>query len=326
MPNPTPGSVHVDGYLTDASVAYVQSSTNFVAGRVFPNVPVVKQSDKIALYDRGDFLRDEVEKRQAGAHSARAGYRTSSTSYVADEWSLEHPVDDTLRANADDPYRPDEDAATFLAQKMLIKREVEFVTNFFTTGNLWTGSSDAADLIGGTDFIQWSNAASTPIEDIHDKQTRIESATGVLPNKLVINRVVWFDLKNHPDIVDRVKHTSAQSITTQIVAELLGLDEVLVTSAVRNTAAEGNTASGSYIAGDDALLVHTPPAPSLATPAAGYTFVWNGLLAGANNGQAIERYRDDSAVSDVFRIRAAWAQKRTAPVLGVFFNNCSTRA
>lgn len=325
MPNPTPGAVHADGFLTDASVAFVQSSTNYVAGRVFPTVSVAKQSDSIALYDRGDFLRDEVEKRQNGAQSARGGYRTSSTSYVADEWSLEHPVDDQVRANADDPYRPDQDAATFLAQKMLIKREVEFVTNFFTTGNLWTGSSDGADLIGGTDFTQWSNAASTPIEDIHDKQARIESNTGFLPNKLVVNRNVWFDLKNHPDIVDRVKHTSAQSVTTQVVAQLLGLDEVLVTSAVRNTAAEGNTASGSYIAGDDALLVYTPSSPSLMQPAAGYTLAWTGLI-GSNNGQVIETYRDDRAVSDVFRIRAAWAQKRIAPVLGAFFNNCSTRA
>lgn len=326
MPNPTPGSVHADGYLTDLSVAFVQSSTNYVASRVFPEVPVQKQSDTIAMYDRGDFLRDEVAKRQAGANSERAGYRTNSTSYVADEWSLEHAVDDQVRANADEPYDVDKAATAFLGQKMLIKREVEFVTNFFTTGNLWTGSSDGADLIGGTDFTQWSNAASTPIEDIHDKQSRIESATGFLPNKLVLNRNVWFDLKNHPDIVDRIKHTSGDAVSQQIVAQLLGLDEVLVTSAVRNTAAEGNTASASYIAGDDALLVYTPSNPSLMTPAAGLTLTWDGLLPGAQNGIGVDTYRDEQAISDIYRIRGAWAQKRVSPVLGAFFNNCSTRA
>ena len=66
MPNPTPGSVHQDTYLTDISVAYVQSSTKFVADRVFPRISVQKQSDKIATYSQADFLRDEMEKRAPG--------------------------------------------------------------------------------------------------------------------------------------------------------------------------------------------------------------------------------------------------------------------
>ncbi len=307
------------------SVAFVQSSTKYVADRVFPRVPVAKQSGIVAIYSQADFLRDEVQKRQAGDVAALAGYHPSSTAYIADEWALAHPIDDQVRANADAPYMPDRDAATFLTQKMLIKREVEFVTNFFTTGNLWTGSSDGADLIGGTDFIRWSNAASDPIEVVHRQQARVESASGNLPNKLVVNRQVWFDLKNHPDIVDRVKHTSRDAVTTDLVARLMGLDEVLVAAAVRNTAAEGLAHSGAYIAGDDALLVYAPPNPSLMTPSGGYTFTWSGLI-GSNMGQVIERWRDDPRVSDMVRIRAAWAQKRIAPSLGVFFNDCSTNA
>lgn len=325
MPNPTPGSVHSDSFLTDVSVAYLQSSTKFVADRLFPRVPVSKQSDKIATYSQADFLRDEVTRRQVGDSAVQIGYRTGSTTYVADEWAAFVAIDDQLRANADDPYQPDADAARFLTQKMLIRREVQFVTNFFTTGNLWTGSSDGADLIGGTDFTRWSNAASTPIEDIQRQQARVEAASGFLPNKLVVNRQVWHDLKNHPDVIDRVKHTSANAVTTELVGQLVGVDEVLVAAASRNTAAEGLAHSGSYIAGDDALLVYAPVSPSLMEPSGGYTFTWSGLI-GSNEGQVIERWRDDSKVSDIIRVRAAWAQKRIAPAVGVFFNDCSTNA
>ncbi len=325
MPNPTPGAVHRDGFLTDISVAFIQSSTKYVADRVFPTVPVSKQSDLVATYSQADFLRDEVVKRQAGDSAVRIGYRTGSTSYIADEWAAAHAIDDQLRANADAPYTPEQDATRFLTQKMLIKREVEFVTNFFTTGNLWTGSSDGQDLVGGTDYVRWSNAASTPIEDIHRQQSRVEAASGFLPNKLVLNRQVWFDLKNHPDIVDRIKHTSRDAVTTDLVARLCNLDEVLVAAAVQNTAAEGLANSGAYIGGDDALLVYAPPSPSLMTPSGGYTFVWTGLI-GSNNGQVIERWRDDEHVSDMVRIRAAWAQKRISSNLGVFFNDASTNA
>ncbi len=325
MPNPTPGALHVNTYLTDVSVAYLQSSTKYVADRVFPRVSVQKQSDRVATYDLGDFLRDDVRKRQSGDSAVQTGYRVGSTSYIADEWALEHPIDDQVRANADSPFMPEEDATRFLTQKMLIKREVEFVTNFFSTGNLWTGSSDAADLIGGSDFVQWSNAASTPIENIDVQKSRIESNTGFLPNKLVLNRVGWYDLRNHPDIVDRVKHTSSDAVSRQLVANLMELDEILVTGAARVTSQEGSTDVGAYIADDDALLVYAAPSPSLLQPSGGYTFTWSGLI-GSNEGQVIDTRREEGQVSDVVRIRAAWAQKRIAPAVGVLFNNVSTRA
>lgn len=324
MPNPTPGSLHADKYLTDVSVAHLQSSTKFVADRVFPRVGVQKQSDRIATYSAADFLRDEITRRAPGDSAIQIGYRTSSTTYTADEWAAEHAIDDQVRANADSPFMPEEDATRYLTQKMLIKREVDWVTKFFSTGNLWTGSSDGADVVGGTDFTAWSNASSTPVEDVEHEKSRVEAATGYLPNKLVVNRDVWTDLKNHPDIVDRIKHTSSNAVTTDLVARLMGLDEVLVAAAVRNTAGEGVAASGSYIASDDALLVYAAPSPGLMSPSGGYTFTWSGLI-GSNNGQVVERYRDEKRVSDIVRIRGAWAHKRIAASLGVFFTDCSTR-
>lgn len=326
MPNPTPGQVHVDGLLTDVSVAFVQSSTKFVADKVFPRVPVQKQSDKVAIYNQQDFMRVEAEKRAPGDSAVRVGYRTSSTTYIADEWAAEHAIDDQVRANADSPYAPGEDAVRYLVNGMQLRREKEWVTNFFSTGNLWTGSSDAADLVGATDFTQWSNAASTPIEDIRKAANRIERASGFRPNKLVVDRYGESDLLDHPDIVDRIKHVSSEPVTRQLVARLMGLDEVLVTAAAEYSGGEGlsTAAGGSFIASDEALLVYAPPAPSLMTPSGGYTFVWSGLT-GSNEGQVVEQYRDDKAVSDVVRVRAAWAQKRIAPSLGVLFTDTSTR-
>lgn len=325
MSNPTAGAVHVDSLLTNISIQFVQSSTKFVATRVFPTIPVSKRSDKYATYNLGDFYRDEVERRTEGGEAVVLGYRTGSTSYYAEEWAASHYIDDQVRANADAPFEPDMDAVTFLTQKMMIKKEVEFVTNFMST-DLWTGSSDGGDVEGGTDFTQWSNAASTPIEDITGESFRIEAATGFLPNKLVLGRAVWFDLKNHPDIVDRVKHTSRDAVTTDLVARLLGLDEILVAGAVRNSQVEGlapAATSVAHIVGDDALLCYTPASPGLRQPAAGYTFAWTGLIPGAGT-IAVERWREESRVSDAIRVRSAWAQKVVSPALGCFFNNCST--
>ena len=63
MPQPTQNQVHVDAILTNISVAYMQQQQNFIATRVFPVVPVSKQSDKFFTYTKNDWFRDEAQRR-----------------------------------------------------------------------------------------------------------------------------------------------------------------------------------------------------------------------------------------------------------------------
>ena len=46
MPQPTVSQVHVNRPLTNISVAFAQAATSFAAERVFPRIPVAKQSDR----------------------------------------------------------------------------------------------------------------------------------------------------------------------------------------------------------------------------------------------------------------------------------------
>ncbi len=325
MPNPTPSAVYVDELLTDVSVAFIQSSTNYVASRFAPVVGVNIQSGIFPQYSRADFLRSEMQKRAPGSRYARVGYRTDNTlTYNCEEFGAERPVDDQERANQSGGYDADSDTTIFLTQQALIKMEKEWAGTFFSTG-VWTGTSDAGDLVSGTDFTAWSNAASTPIEDIHDARFRIQRGTGFQANKLTVGLQTWYDLKNHPDIVDRYKHTSAESITTDMVARLIEVDEVLVAQAVENTAGEGAAHSGAHIVtADRAVLSYTPATPSRLQPSAAYTIAWDGLV-GSNSGVVIERYREDQSNSDIIRARGAWDHKVVSSVLGAMFLNCSTK-
>lgn len=303
--------------MTNILIAYMQEEQKFVANRVFPRVPVNKQSDIIPQWSRADFLRDEMQRRAPGSNYARVGIRNdNSLSYLAQMWGLEFPIDDVQRQNQDEPYDLDQAAVMWLAQKMLIKREVDWASKFFTT-SIWTGSSSGSDLTGGTDFTKWDDAASTPIDDVKTQSRAIEVATGQYPNTLVMSRSVWDRLAEHPDIVDRTGHHTLQVTTTEQVARLMGLDRVLVAAGVRNTAGEGLTASGAYIEGKHALLCYSAPAPGLYVPSAGYTFEWNGATPAGQ--AAISSYRDEPVRSDIMRIDAAWDQKVIASILGAFF-------
>ncbi len=323
MALPAPGDQHVNGLLTEISVAFLNKPNAFVADTIFPRLAVEKQSDVFAVYNRGDMLRDEMQRRGPGSESAGGGYRTSTDSYRCDVWSFHKDVDDQTVANTDAPYNAFRDATVYVTQKELIKREVEFVTNFFSTG-IWTGASTGTDLVAGTDFTAWDDAASDIATIISDQCEAIEGATGMWPTDLTVGRKGWNALKNHPDIVDRIAGAAGPGnpaiATRQAVAAVLELERINVASAVKNSAAEGLTASVGYIVGNHALLSYAPTTPSLMEPSAGYTFVWSGLT-GSQEGRRIKTYRMEQNAADRVEIDAAFDQKVVSSICGAFFSN-----
>lgn len=326
MPNPTASDLHLNAYLGGVSVGYLNADTAFASAQVFPYVDVQKQTDVFATYDRGDFLRDGMQLRGPFDTAATGSFNVGSDDYACQVWSEAILVSDRQRANADDPFRPDEDAAVWLTQQRLIRQEVDWASTYFTTG-VWTGSTTGTDLTAGDSGFTaaWTDASSTPLEDVDAQNDAIEARTGKRANVLTLNRKGWSALRHHPDIVDRIvsggTNASPASVTRQAVAALMELDKIVVTSAVRNSAGEGETASVGYIAGDHALLTYAPSSPGLFEPAAGYIFRWTGLAGQAGGGQAVSTYRDDARKCDRHEIEAAWDCKVVAPLVGAFFQN-----
>jgi hypothetical protein len=286
MPQPTPSQVHIDVALTNISVAYLQTSDDYVSTKVFRQIPVPKQSDKYFIYNRGDFYRDVATLRGPGAPSSGGGYGLTTGSYFADVYAHHMDVDPRVRENSDSPLSADRDATIWVTQILQIRREVQWLSKFFTTG-IWTGSTSGND-ITSADFAStknWDISGSGPITDVEAQQFEIKQKTGKWPNVFVLGTSVYRALKNHADITDRYKYTQAAIITPELIARVLSPPgtpeegtpnfEVIVASAIYNTAAEGATDSLSFIATQqDALLAYSNPNPGILQPSAGYTFVW----------------------------------------------------
>lgn len=288
--NPTMSDLHVQAALTDISVAFTNEDTNSVYDKVFQIIPVQKQSDKYFIYDKKDWLRTDAKRRAPGAEVALSGWRTSRDTYFCERFALGHDIPDPVRANADTAVSDlDADATEFLSEDLNIKHEVDWVAKYFIAG-VWTGASSTTDMTGSaapattaTGFLQWNDVASTPIEDIRGEQTAVSKRTGKRPNILTMNVEVWTALADHPDILDRIKYTERGVVTTDLLASLLDLEAIYVTSMVRNSAIEGQPESMGFIGSKNALLTFRPRSPGLRTPAAGYTFSWTGM-AGAPPG------------------------------------------
>tara|TARA_Y100000004_G_C8941956_1_gene424575 strand:- start:7 stop:921 length:915 start_codon:yes stop_codon:yes gene_type:complete len=302
----------------------MQEENSFVADKVFPMVPVPKQSDRYFVYDKGDFFRAEAQLRAPGTASAGSGFSIDNTpSYFADVYAIHKDIDDQIRANSDAAINPDRDATLYVTQQLMMRREIVWATNFFAD-NIWTGSTNGGDIQVG-DLLNglWSAAGSTPIEDVDRQADAMQRLTGYRPNKMVVGTEVHRVLKNHPDVLDRIRYTQEGIVTEQLLASLLGVDEYLVARATNNTANAGATDSMAYISGsNDALLVYSAPSPGLMVPSAGYMFSWNGLLGSGAMGNRIKNFRMEHLASDRIEGELAFAAELVSAQLGCFFRNC----
>ena len=318
MAQPTISSVHVDAVLSNISVAYMQDEINFIAGRVFPTVPVGKKTDVYFTFDKNDLLRDEMQRRAPGDESAGSGYGLSTASYSCDVFALHKDIDDDTRANSDNPLNPDRDATMFLTQQALLKREIQWVTDYFTT-SVW-----GTDVVGGSDFTVWSNyAGSDPISDVDTGITTVMQNTGRRPNTMVLGYETFTKLKRHPDIVDLFKNTQPGLVSAQILAQIWDLDNVYVAQAVKATNIEDETAAYSFVHGKHAWVGYVNNNPGLLAPSAGYVFNWTGVSGGLGLESAISRFRIDERKSDRIEIEMAWDNKVVGSDLGYFFSGAT---
>lgn len=314
MAQPTANDVHVDAILTNISVAYIQDQASYIANRVFPLIPVEKQSDKYFTYNKGDWFRDEAQLRAPATESAGSGYTLATSTYSTQVYAFHKDVDDQVRANADTPLNPDRDATQFITQRMLMRQEVQWTSDFFTSG-VWANDVTPSAL--------WSNyTSSDPIGDVETGKATMLNSTGFLPNTMVVGYEVFRQLRHHPDIVDRVKYTSAENVTEDILARFFGVDRILVARAIRNTGAEGASNSFSNIAGKNAALYYVAPTPGILTPSAGYTFAWRGVSDGMGANIGITRFRMPELRADRIEAQMAWDNKVIGSDLGYFFASC----
>lgn len=325
---PTARTVHYNAPMTNMSVALMQSQSAFIAHRLFPIIPVSKQSDVYWRYPRGAFGRLEMKQRAPGTNFARTGYTLETAGpYFCSTWGLEHPIDDTVRANEDAILRLDETATRFLTMQGLLRREQSWLDSWWDYSK-WTYYSTGVSATPSTgQFLKWSDANSDPIGCVKTALTNVQGSTGYRPNVLVMTQKVWDKVSEHPDLIDRIKYSGGVSnstpakVTQQAAAALFEIERIEILGAIKNSSAEGVADSWGFMAGDHAALFYIDPNPGLMTATAGVTFSWTGLLGNSAFGVAISEYREESITSDVKRIQMAFDMHQISADLAHFFKD-----
>ena len=315
MAKPTRTDVRaVDPVLTNMLEGNMQEATRFAATRAFAPVSVPSSSGTYFVYDQKYWMADALKERAWGGDFAEGGFGMSTDTYATVQWASSHQIPDEVEADNQSAMSLYDAGTERLAQMLMIRHERLFAAVAMTT-SVW-----GTDATGGTTSDKWSDYAnSDPVGDIRTGKRTISQAIARTPNKLVMGEIVYDKLVNHPDLIDRIKYTQSATVSTieQALAACLGVEELLVSEAIYNTANEGQTGSYSAIIDDDALLLYAPKSPGIMVPAAGYCFHWE---PGGGTGM-MSRYYDDGKDSEVLKVKTQVDFEVVASGAGYFFSD-----
>lgn len=321
---------HIDRALTNISVAYQQGANAFIADKVFPIIPVQKRSDIYYKYSKEDMFRDEVQERGRGAESAGGNFEYEAADpYFCKKYAYHYDITQEERVNYDTPLDVERDAVDWLSNKMLLSREMNFVNKFFNTGIWGTDMTGVSGEPTTNQFKKWSDPTSDPVGTINNAMLRMAGSTGVKPNFMIMSPDVFYALKNHEDIIDRIKYTQKGIVTLDLIGSLFEVDKIYVPWGVVNAGKQTAKYSEDhdntqFIYSGKVLLGYRAPRPSLKSPTAGYIFAWTGL-EGAQNayGSRVSRIKMDMLGLGTERIEmeAAYDQKVICKDMGIFMTD-----
>src|SRR3990167_386639 len=156
MATPTQQQVHLDNALTNISVAY--RNETYIGDSIFPNVPVIHQTNKFFVYNKADWFRNEVAARAPGTRAQRVDYTLSTDNYLCQEWAVAKGVADEVVANADSPLRPLVEATEYVTDKMFLNKEKR-VADLVNGSGAWSASATPGTL--------WDNDSSDPVGNVN---------------------------------------------------------------------------------------------------------------------------------------------------------------
>jgi hypothetical protein len=270
-------------------------------------------------------LQNPEVTRAPGAAYNRGNWQYEADNFATSEYGWEEPVDDRearILANY------------FDCEVIAAQRAVSFVLRA-------AEMRAAAALFNAVTFTptevthQWDDLDdATPIDDVEASVRRVWAKSGLWPNALIVDRLVFRNLRNCEQIIERINSQGAgdrtvqKDITAAQLAAVFDLEEVIVAgsprgNAVKNTANEAKSVSISPIwSGEYAMTARIARTNDLREPCLGRTIHWG--EDGSQIGGTFESYYSDERRSNIIRNRHDVQEKVSYVEAGDLMSNITT--
>lgn len=280
----------IDPILSTVAQGYKQSE--FVGEVLFPVVPVDQRGGKIISFGKEDFLLYNTG-RAPGANTKRVTFGHSAGTYTLEQHALEGVVPFEIMEDANQV--PGVNYSTVAVQKTqnIIALRTEKAQADLATNPANYAASNKTTLVG---TAQWSDYTGTsdPSADISNAIEVVRAKVGKRANTVVLGAAVFAKLKNHPKIIDRIKHTGRDTVTTELLASLWDVKTVKVGDAVvADDAGNFTDAWGKFVV---VAYTEVGTLQDAGLPSYGYTYR-------LRNNPAVESpYQDRNAKSWVYPV------------------------
>lgn len=260
----------IDPVLTSIAQGYKQSQ--FVGENLFPQVPVGQRAGNIITFGKEDFML-YASGRAPGENTRRIQLGYSGSTFGLVDYSLEGAVPIEVYQEgiaATNGWKIDHMAMAINKVQAIMALRLEYAQ---ATIARTAGSYGAGNKVTLSGTGQWSDftGVSQPIQNIETAKEAVRAATGKRPNTVVMGAAVMAKLRQHPIVVDRMKYTGRDVATVEILANLFGVDRVLVGDAIYS-----NDAGTAFtdVWGKDVVVAYTETGSvaDMGAPSYGYTY------------------------------------------------------
>lgn len=257
--------IYLDPALTNVANAWVNTQESFIAGNLFPTVPVNKRTFKVPQFGKEN-LEMISDTTRTGLSKAKSVSYTRK--YVDGTPLQEHALAGEVTQDdydmTDDPFTPESDTTEFILERMALADE-KLVASTVTNLSIVPGTT-----LSGTS--QWTDANSDPFEAVR----QVVKASGFVKyNTMALSRNGYLSLITHPAVLDRLKWAQGGAVSMDQLKQLFapyGITNIQLGQAKANFAPEGTTESISDIWGNDVALGYVTDRPGLKQINGGYKF------------------------------------------------------
>lgn len=326
------GAFKPNVYLTNMSMAYFQAQSDYVAKTIFPMLPVQLSTASYYKFSKGDLARDNVRRKPAYGRVDPAVMGLTDDSYRCYVDQVIVGLDqigtlDFTRSKAPGVADPRRAKAKFIAEQMNTHLDIVFAKNFFDTGiwgNEWKGATALSK--DAQEFIKFNDDNCDPVYLFDTLKAQIKQVGRRKPNKLALGIEAFNALKNNPSVKERVQYggstANPATVNERVLAELFGLEKVVVFESTYNAAPMGAEDDMQFICNPkDALLVYATDTPAIDEATAGYIFTWDML----GNGQFMPTLQydgDGGTHTEFMEGLMATDMKKTADDLAIYLHDC----
>lgn len=290
--------------------------------RLAPPVEVGEASGDIGRYPLGDLLRIPETRRASGAPYPTGGIELEEFNYATKDQGYVIPVDERKLKLFRNKFAQLEQYQATMARQFVGARQEERIIQRATDASVMTGALTAAVT------TSWVNTATAkPITDITALSFQVFMNCGFVPNTLACSYEQFLNLRENLQIIDRISANGAgdkvkpSDITEAMVAEALGLRQLLVSKRAKNTAAKGDAMSLTLLwPSDEAVLCYVHPGNGNPfEPGFMVTYHWG--EDGSVIGGTIETDGDWDTRSTKVRCRMDTDEKQLYPEMGLRITN-----